>query len=380
MIRRFLLFSLLAAALCFATVRSPIARAAELTIGSPAPALDIEHWVQDGNGFFDPVTEFEDGKIYVVEFWATWCGPCIQSMPQLAEMQQKFRGEGVQIISITTETLDEVKDLLGKEHPAGGKTFAEITSAYCLTADPDESASDDYMRASGSNGIPMAFIVGKTGEIDWMGHPMSMDDPLQAIIDDQWDRDAFKKEMEEQKLMQENMQQLARLAGTGKLDEALQFVEELIASASSDIYRSHWTSIKNELKLSGDRLDDETIAYFRAQLVTLEEEKQVQSLLQLGNFLYGVTEQGAKAGPLVKDTIAAIERQELADVPEVLVPLYHNTLARLSELEGNFKKAAAAQAKAMESSDPRQQRRMMPYLEELREKAGIAKIEEKEKD
>ena len=60
-----------------------------LTIGSDAPAIDVEHWVQDGKGKFKPVTEFAKGKVYVVEFWATWCGPCIMSMPHLVELQNK---------------------------------------------------------------------------------------------------------------------------------------------------------------------------------------------------------------------------------------------------------------------------------------------------
>ena len=90
--------------------------AQELGIGSKAPALNIEHWVQDGNGFFKPVTKFENDKVYVVEFWATWCGPCIASMPHLAELQNKYRGNGVQVISVSDESLDEVKDLLGKKN------------------------------------------------------------------------------------------------------------------------------------------------------------------------------------------------------------------------------------------------------------------------
>lgn len=64
--------------------------AAELTIGSRAPALDIEHWVQRaGRGDdFAPITTLEPGKVTVIEFWATWCPPCRASMPHLADLQK----------------------------------------------------------------------------------------------------------------------------------------------------------------------------------------------------------------------------------------------------------------------------------------------------
>ena len=54
--------------------------------------------------------------------------------------------------------------------------------------------SDHWMRAAGRNGIPSAFIVGKTGNVEWMGHPGSMDAPLKAIIAGTFDREAFAKQ------------------------------------------------------------------------------------------------------------------------------------------------------------------------------------------
>lgn len=139
----------------------------EFGVGSKAPELDIEHWLSDGKGKFKKVTSFADGNIYVVEFWATWCGPCIASMPHLAEMQEKLAEKKVQIISVSDEDLETVEGFLKRELPSDDeKTYADLTSAYCLTADPDKSVYKDYMLAAKQNGIPTAFIVGKKGIIE----------------------------------------------------------------------------------------------------------------------------------------------------------------------------------------------------------------------
>ena len=62
--------------------------------GLEGAALDIEHWLSDGNGAYQAVTEFAPDNIYIVEFWATWCGPCVASMPasgRVAKQTQRFR-------------------------------------------------------------------------------------------------------------------------------------------------------------------------------------------------------------------------------------------------------------------------------------------------
>ena len=166
------------------------ASAQTLAVGSKAPSLNIENWISDGGGEYPHIKKFSPGKIYVVEFWATWCGPCLKTMPHLAELQEKY-GKKVQFISVTDEPLSEVSALLAEDYPGTGKTFGELTNVYCLTSDPDGSVQQDYMEASGSSGIPNAFVVGPTSEIEWIGHPVEIDGVLKKMTNGTWDRDAY---------------------------------------------------------------------------------------------------------------------------------------------------------------------------------------------
>ncbi|MDP7009505.1 MAG: TlpA disulfide reductase family protein, partial [Phycisphaerales bacterium] len=68
-----------------------------LSIGDAAPTITIDHWVKG-----DPIDGFADGQVYVLEFWATWCGPCVTSMPHLSALQDTY-GDAVKIIGVSSE-------------------------------------------------------------------------------------------------------------------------------------------------------------------------------------------------------------------------------------------------------------------------------------
>ena len=97
--------------------------AATLKVGDPAPALKADKWLQG-----DEVKSLQAGKVYVVEFWATWCGPCIVMMPHLAQMQAQYKDKGVTFLGFSAKdpnnTKEKVTAFVEKRGPKLGYTFA----------------------------------------------------------------------------------------------------------------------------------------------------------------------------------------------------------------------------------------------------------------
>jgi thiol-disulfide isomerase/thioredoxin len=165
MITRFVVF--LAVALCTTAVAiAQETKPPTLKVGDPAPKLSVERWVKGS-----AVKEFEKDKVYVVEFWATWCGPCIKAIPHLTDLQKKHRKDGLVVLGIAAsergdteeERLKKLNDFMRK---ADGRRM-EFTVGF----DADRSMSRDWMRPAGRTGIPASFVVDKAGKIAWIGHP-----------------------------------------------------------------------------------------------------------------------------------------------------------------------------------------------------------------
>lgn len=124
---------------------------AEINVGASAPEISAENWL-NGNGI--TLSENKD-KIIVVEFWATWCPPCRESIKHLKKMNANYKTKNVIFVSLTNEDKATVEN------------FNKKAGMDWLVGTGSNSANEYGVR-----GIPHAFIV-QNEKIIWAGHPMA---------------------------------------------------------------------------------------------------------------------------------------------------------------------------------------------------------------
>jgi thiol-disulfide isomerase/thioredoxin len=141
--------------------------------GDPAPPLKATRWLQG-----DEVRAFETGKVYVVQFWATWCGSCYRNMPELAELQARYKDRGVTVIGFTCRDIrgvaghgeEKVAAVVKKRGPAFKYTFAY---------NDDVGAADAWIKGQD---YFQTFVVDKSGRIAYIGAPMFLDVALPKVL------------------------------------------------------------------------------------------------------------------------------------------------------------------------------------------------------
>ncbi|SHJ35753.1 AhpC/TSA family protein [Rubritalea squalenifaciens DSM 18772] len=206
-----------------APAEAPAEEAAEakqsLKVGDKAPAFEGVEWLKGG-----PIEKLDEkGKVYLIECWATWCGPCIQVIPHVNDLHKKYGSKGLVVIGVDVfeESSDAAKAFVEKQ---GDKMSYPV--AYW--GGEDAAFSKNWLNAAGVEGIPHSFIV-KDGVIQLMTHPAGIDEKLiESLLDGSFDAAKYAAEQEaEQKAEEEFRAKLMPLMQAGEWDKVIEFAKTL---------------------------------------------------------------------------------------------------------------------------------------------------------
>lgn len=145
------------------TFDNPLSRARDLR-GKAGPPFFVADWVTDRA---DP-----QGKLLLVDFFATWCGPCMAAVPHMNELASKF-GRDVCVVAISDESKSQVETGLLKRnmkansfrYAIGSDTRAQMKGAFGVTA------------------IPHCVVMSTDGVVRWQGHPNELSESvMQSLV------------------------------------------------------------------------------------------------------------------------------------------------------------------------------------------------------
>ncbi len=109
------------------------------------------------------------GKVVLLNFWATWCGPCRIEMPLIDHLQEEYRDQGLVVLGIT----DEAPEL-------ALKFLAKIQISFAALTDPEQEVAVLYQVRA----IPTIFVIGRDGRIVYQGIGVSREEALRTALKD----------------------------------------------------------------------------------------------------------------------------------------------------------------------------------------------------
>lgn len=314
-----------------------------LRVGLPAPAFKVAKWFKG-----TPVEKLEAGKIYVVEFWATWCGPCRRTIPHLTELAHKHAGKvtfiGVDVWERPKEQTDEA--IFAIVEPFVKEMGDKMD--YNVAADGiGKTMATTWMIAADQRGIPCAFVVGRDGKIAWIGHPAAMDTVIEEVLAGTWDvqAEARRQEIEWRKQQErDKLEAPIRAALQAKDDKAvIEAIEKAIAvqpEMEEDLMPVKFRSLLQVDEAAG-------FAYLRTLLENGSIEKNP---FHAFNAAFILRQQGNNLkSPDYALVVRAMEKVKVSeqDDPTILT-LYAEMLSRVGQMD----KAIEMQQKAIEKAEP----------------------------
>lgn len=138
---------------CFALAAGLFVQNISRTTAKPTKPIILEFSLPDLLGQQRNITEWQ-GKILIINFWATWCPPCLKEIPDFIQLQNQFNDKNLQFIGIAIDDKDAVKDYL-----------STISINYPILIAGDEGISLSRELGNIINAVPFTLIVNQQGKI-----------------------------------------------------------------------------------------------------------------------------------------------------------------------------------------------------------------------
>lgn len=299
-------------------------------IGDAAPELRVSEWVQG-----EPVNRFERGHVYVIEFWATWCGPCVWAMPHLSDVQRQYADKDVTVIAVNVmdEDTTAAKALITRL----GQTVENRVAIDANTA--GEKAGATAKAWLGANReIPRCVIIDRQGRVAWVGHPMRVDGPLHAMVAGTYDA-------AKQSLVDETFADLDRQLVVAKQNKqwstVLAILDQMHAADAFSTPLNHTTRIQAFIGQG----DYESATRFVKQVLADSTD------LKLMGQLVGQLLSGPDTSKLDMDFVLGMARKASRD-GDSDDPVALSALARALEAKGENTASIRVWTKMLELDDP----------------------------
>jgi thiol-disulfide isomerase/thioredoxin len=335
------------------TVKTKSKQSTSLNIGDVAPDLRVSEWIKG-----TPIQKFEKGKVYVLEFWATWCRTCLAGMPHLSALARKYKDK-VNVIAIDIYE----SQLKPKKSPAQVRAFVDSIGnqmEFSVAIEDSNFTVKDWIKNAEekNSGIPRTFVIDGNGRLAWIGYPSKLDGVLSQIVNNTWDveKERTTRDLNRQlAILDDSLQyELTRFTrnnynmnDTDKPDSALLKIDEMVRNepnlkyARSTAWYTFSALLQTDLRKAYDYGKTAIVTpsydgYPLNDIIRLQIE-QYSDKLKLTPEIY---ELGAQAYQVEIDQVPY---PELANMPK----LYSN-MAQMYWRAKNKLKAIEAQQKAIE--------------------------------